>query len=46
MNASIDTSSDICDIEMEYCKAKAAEEEGADTLNILKIGIFMPNQDT
>lgn len=32
VNASIGTSSDICDIELEVAKAKAAEEEGADTL--------------
>ncbi len=32
VNASIGTSSDICDIELEVKKAKAAEEEGADTL--------------
>ncbi len=32
VNASIGTSSDICDIEMECAKARAAEEEGADTL--------------
>lgn len=32
INASIGTSSDICDIEQEIAKAKAAEEEGADTL--------------
>jgi len=32
VNASIGTSSDICDIEQEVAKAKAAEEEGADTL--------------
>ncbi len=32
VNASIGTSSDICDIEHEIAKAKAAEEEGADTL--------------
>ncbi|MCP3925617.1 MAG: phosphomethylpyrimidine synthase ThiC [Desulfobacterales bacterium] len=32
VNASIGTSSDICDIEAEVRKAKAAEEEGADTL--------------
>ncbi|MFO7713584.1 phosphomethylpyrimidine synthase ThiC [Desulfosarcina sp.] len=32
VNASIGTSSDICDIEMEVRKALAAEEEGADTL--------------
>ena len=32
VNASIGTSSDICDIDAEVRKAKAAEEEGADTL--------------
>ena len=32
VNASIGTSSDICDIGFEVEKAKAAEEEGADTL--------------
>ncbi|WDP90531.1 MAG: phosphomethylpyrimidine synthase ThiC [Desulfobacter sp.] len=32
INASIGTSSDICDIDQEIAKAKAAEEEGADTL--------------
>ncbi|MEA2077900.1 MAG: phosphomethylpyrimidine synthase ThiC [Candidatus Marinimicrobia bacterium] len=32
VNASIGTSSDICDIEMEMRKAKIAEAEGADTL--------------
>lgn len=32
VNASIGTSSDICDIELEIAKTKAAEEEGADTL--------------
>lgn len=32
VNASIGTSSDICDIDMECVKARAAEEEGADTL--------------
>lgn len=32
VNASIGTSSDICNIDMEIRKAKAAEEEGADTL--------------
>ncbi len=32
VNASIGTSSDICDIAMECQKARAAEEEGADTL--------------
>jgi len=32
VNASIGTSSDICDVDLEVAKAKAAEEEGADTL--------------
>jgi len=32
INASIGTSSDICDIDLEVRKAVAAEEEGADTL--------------
>lgn len=32
VNASIGTSSDICDIAMEIRKARIAEEEGADTL--------------
>ena len=32
VNASIGTSSDICDIDLEVQKANAAEEEGADTL--------------
>ncbi|MDA3787572.1 MAG: phosphomethylpyrimidine synthase ThiC [Desulfobacula sp.] len=32
VNASIGTSSDICDIDLEVQKAKAAQEEGADTL--------------
>ncbi|WP_022666479.1 phosphomethylpyrimidine synthase ThiC [Desulfospira joergensenii] len=32
VNASIGTSSDICDISFEVDKAKAAQEEGADTL--------------
>ena len=32
VNASIGTSSDICDIAMEMRKARIAEEEGADTL--------------
>jgi phosphomethylpyrimidine synthase len=32
VNASIGTSSDICNIDLEVQKAKAAEEEGADTL--------------
>ncbi len=32
INASIGTSSDICDLEFEKAKTRAAEEEGADTL--------------
>ncbi len=32
VNASVGTSSDICDIDLEVRKAMAAEEEGADTL--------------
>jgi phosphomethylpyrimidine synthase len=38
VNASIGTSSDICDIDLEIRKAKAAEEEGADTLMELSAG--------
>lgn len=38
VNASIGTSSDICDIDMEVRKAKIAEEEGADTLMELSAG--------
>ncbi len=38
INASIGTSSDICDVELEVEKAKAAEEEGADTLMELSAG--------
>jgi 5-hydroxybenzimidazole synthase len=38
VNASIGTSSDICDIDEEVKKAKAAEEEGADTLMELSAG--------
>lgn len=38
VNASIGTSSDICDIEMEVRKARIAEEEGADTLMELSAG--------
>ncbi len=38
VNASIGTSSDICDIEAEVRKARAAEEEGADTLMELSAG--------
>jgi phosphomethylpyrimidine synthase len=38
VNASIGTSSDICDIAMEIRKAMAAEEEGADTLMELSAG--------
>jgi phosphomethylpyrimidine synthase len=38
VNASIGTSSDIVDVEAEIAKAKAAEEEGADTLMELSVG--------
>jgi len=38
INASIGTSSDICDIDMEVQKAIAAEEEGADTMMELSAG--------
>lgn len=38
VNASIGTSSDICDIEMEVRKAQIAEREGADTLMELSAG--------
>ncbi len=38
VNASIGTSSDICDVDLEVRKAKAAEEEGADTLMELSAG--------
>ncbi|MDH5525032.1 MAG: phosphomethylpyrimidine synthase ThiC [Desulfobulbaceae bacterium] len=38
VNASIGTSSDICDIELEKRKARIAEEEGADTLMELSTG--------
>jgi len=38
VNASIGTSSDICDIDAEIRKAVAAEEEGADTLMELSAG--------
>ncbi len=38
VNASIGTSSDICDIDAEIRKAKAAEEEKADTLMELSAG--------
>ncbi|MDY6904630.1 MAG: phosphomethylpyrimidine synthase ThiC [Thermodesulfobacteriota bacterium] len=38
VNASIGTSSDICDIDAEVRKAKAAEAEGADTLMELSAG--------
>ncbi len=38
LNASIGTSSDICEIELEVKKARAAEEEGADTLMELSAG--------
>jgi len=38
INASIGTSSDICDLDAEVRKAVAAEEEGADTLMELSAG--------
>jgi len=38
VNASIGTSSDICDIELEKRKARIAEQEGADTLMELSTG--------
>lgn len=38
INASIGTSSDICDIDLEVRKALIAEEEGADTLMELSAG--------
>jgi phosphomethylpyrimidine synthase len=38
VNASIGTSSDICDVDAEVRKAIAAEEEGADTLMELSAG--------
>lgn len=38
VNASIGTSSDIVDIEAEIRKARAAEDEGADTLMELSVG--------
>ncbi len=38
INASIGTSSDICDIDLEVRKAIAAEEEGADTMMELSAG--------
>ncbi|MCP4022320.1 MAG: phosphomethylpyrimidine synthase ThiC [Desulfobacteraceae bacterium] len=38
VNASIGTSSDICQLDFEVGKAKAAEEEGADTLMELSAG--------
>jgi phosphomethylpyrimidine synthase len=38
VNASIGTSSDICDIDLEVRKALAAEQEGADTLMELSAG--------
>lgn len=38
VNASIGTSSDICNIDLEVRKAVAAEEEGADTLMELSAG--------
>nr|WP_321465597.1 phosphomethylpyrimidine synthase ThiC [uncultured Desulfobulbus sp.] len=38
VNASIGTSSDICDLDAEIRKAHIAEEEGADTLMELSVG--------
>ncbi len=38
VNASIGTSSDICNLEAEIRKARIAEEEGADTLMELSVG--------
>ena len=38
VNASIGTSSDICNLEAEIRKAQIAEEEGADTLMELSVG--------
>ncbi|MDD2466973.1 MAG: phosphomethylpyrimidine synthase ThiC [Desulfobulbus sp.] len=38
VNASIGTSSDICDLDGEIRKARIAEEEGADTLMELSVG--------
>jgi len=38
INASIGTSSDLCDVAVECAKARAAEEEGADTLMELSAG--------
>lgn len=38
VNASIGTSSDICDLHAEIRKAQIAEEEGADTLMELSVG--------
>ena len=38
VNASIGTSSDICDLDAEIRKARIAEEEGADTLIELSVG--------
>ncbi|MBM9615131.1 phosphomethylpyrimidine synthase ThiC [Desulfobulbus rhabdoformis] len=38
VNASIGTSSDICDLHSEIRKAQIAEEEGADTLMELSVG--------
>ena len=38
VNASIGTSSDICDLQAEIRKAQIAEEEGADTLMELSVG--------
>ena len=38
VNASIGTSSDLCNIDVECAKARAAQEEGADTLMELSAG--------
>lgn len=38
VNASLGTSSDICDLDLEVRKARAAEEEKADTLMELSVG--------
>ena len=43
VNASIGTSSDICDVDLEVAKAKAAEEEGVDTLMELSAAGDMDN---
>jgi len=43
INASIGTSSDICDVALEVEKAKAAQEEGADTLMELSADGDMDN---